>query len=80
MAIEIILRKTIFLPMVAYHPPSQPDLYFFDNITKILNKYTQSYHKVLLAGDFNAQVNETYINKVMSNHDLHSIVKEPICF
>ena len=85
--------------IAAYQPP-QPDVYFCDNITKTLDKYTQSYHKVLLAGDFNAQVllagdfnaqvllagdfnaqvNEAYINNVMSNHDRHSIVKEPPCF
>ena len=78
MAMEINLRKTKFLLMAAYQPPSQPDLYFFDNITKSLDKYAQSYHKVLLAGDFNVQVNEAY--PVISDHDLNSIVKEPTCF
>ena len=59
--IEINLRKTKLLILAAYHPPFQSDEYFFANITKTLDKYVHSYEKVLLAGDFNAQENETII-------------------
>ena len=37
--IEINLRKTKFLLLAAYHPPSQCDEYFFDNVSKVLDKY-----------------------------------------
>ena len=78
--IEINLRKTKFLLLATYHPPSQSDEYFFDNITKTLDKYAHSYEKVLLAGDFNAQDNEPGINNFISEHNLKNIVKDPTCF
>ena len=38
-----------------YYPPSQSDQYYFDNIDKALDVYCQ-YEKILLVGDFNAQI------------------------
>ena len=80
MTIEINLRKTIFLLLAAYHPPSQCDEYFFDNVSKVLDKYAHSHEKVLLAGDLNTQENESCINNFITKHDLKNIVKEPTCF
>ena len=40
-----------------YHPPSQSDQYYFDNIYKALDVYCQ-YEKIMLVGDFNAQIAE----------------------
>ena len=78
--IEINLRKTKILLLAAYHPPSQCDEYFFDNVSRVLDKYSHAYEKVLLAGDFNAQENESCINNFITKHDLNNIVKEPTCF
>ena len=66
--------------MASYYPPSQPDQYFFDNITKIQDKYAHSYQKVILAGDFNAQENEICIRDFICENNLKNIVKEPACF
>ena len=65
--------------VASYHPPSQPDQYFCDNITKILDKYAYSYQKVIL-GDFNAQDNEIYIRDCIYENNLKNIAKEPACF
>ena len=46
--IEINLRKSKFLLLATYHPPSQSKMYYFDHITKIMDKYAK-YEKVLLA-------------------------------
>ena len=78
--IEINLRKTKFLLLATYHPPSQSDAYFFDSITKILDKYAHSYEKVLVAGDFNSQDSEPSISNFISEHNLKNIVKNPTCF
>ena len=78
--IEINLRKTKLLILAAYHPRFQSDEYFFANITKTLDKYVHSYEKVLLAGDFNAQENETIISDFITQHNLKNIVKYPTCF
>ena len=77
--IEINLRKTKFLLLASYHPPAQSDEYFFDNVTKILDKYN-SYKKVLLAGDFNAQEGEPCLRNFICENNLKNIVKEPTCF
>ena len=77
--IEINLRKTKFLLLASYHPPAQSDEYFFDNMTKILDKYN-SYEKVLLVGDFNAQENEPCLRNFLCENNLKNIVKQPTCF
>ena len=40
-----------------FHPPSQKDQYFFDNIDKALDVYS-TYEKVILGGDLDSQIGE----------------------
>ena len=53
--VELNFRKSKRLLCDTYHPPSQSDQYYFDNIDKALYVYCQ-YEKVVLVGDFNAQI------------------------
>ena len=53
--IEINFRKSKWLLLGTYHPPSQNDNYYFDNIGRALDIYTQKYEKIILTGDFNAE-------------------------
>ena len=62
-----------------YHPPSQKDQYYFDNIDKALDVYS-TYVKVILGGDFNNETGENWIDTFMSQHNLQSINKEPWCY
>ena len=62
-----------------YHPPSQKDQYYFDNIDKALDVYS-TYVKVVLGGDFNNETGENWIDTFMSQHNLQSINKEPWCY
>ena len=55
--LEINLKKQKWLFCGYYHPPSQSDNYYFDNIQKTLDVYS-NYEKNILAGDFNAQEGE----------------------
>ena len=55
--VEINFRKSKWLLCGTYHPPSQSDQYYFDNIDKALDVYCQ-YEKIMLVGDFNAQIEE----------------------
>ena len=41
--VEINLRKTKFLLLGGYHPPSQTDHYFFNNINRALDLYRVTY-------------------------------------
>ena len=49
------LIKTKWLFCGCYHPPSQSDQYFFENIGKALNKYPKHYDKFMLVRDFIAE-------------------------
>ena len=56
--IEVNLRSIKFLFVGTYHSPSQNDKYYFECTNKALDLYAATYEKVLLAGDFNAEVTE----------------------
>ena len=51
--IELNFRKCKWLLLGTYHPPSQSDQYYFNNLDKSLDTYS-NYEKNLLVGDFNA--------------------------
>ena len=57
--IEISIRKTKWLIVGCYHPPSQNDNYFFYNLNKALDSLNSHYEKFLLFGDFNSEDHET---------------------
>ena len=78
--IEINLRKSKWLLLGTYHPPSQNDNFYFNNIALALDTHTQKYDKILLAGDFNAEEEEVILNNFMELYDLKNLVKENTCF
>ena len=78
--IEINLRKTKFLLMGGYRPPSQSPNYFFHAINNALDVYTGAYDKLLLAGDFNVTETETVLNDFLYENDLKCLVKDKTCF
>ena len=64
--VALHFRKSKWFLMGAYHPPSQSDSYFFEQLDKVLDIYSY-YEKVLLTGDFNPEIAEpcmdsSYIN------------------
>ena len=74
--VEINFRKSKWLLCVTYHPPSQSDEYYFDNIDKV---YCQ-YEKVVLVGDFNAQIGEKCFDGFLFQHELKSVNNKPTCY
>ena len=59
--LEINLRKSKWLLFGTYHPPSQNDNFYFNEVGRALDIYTQKYDKILLAGDFNAEEKEVIL-------------------
>ncbi len=53
--IELNFRKSKWLLMGSYHPPKQPDEYYFNKVTNSLDIYLSKYDKFLLTGDFNSE-------------------------
>ena len=78
--IEINLMKCKWLLLGSYHPPSQPDQYYFDNLGRALDIYNKFYDKSLLVGDFNAEETEPCLNSFLSEYNLTNIVKDKTCF
>ena len=78
--LEINFRKSKWLLLGTYHPPNQNDQFYFSNIGRALDIYTQKYDKMLLVGDFNAEVNEVVIQNFMELYDLNNLVKDKTCF
>ena len=62
-----------------YHPPSEADIYYFDNLDKAFDTYS-SYEKRLLIADFNTETSEPRIDSFIYEHDLQNLVKEKTCF
>ena len=78
--LELNFKKSKWLLLGAYHPPSQNDDFFFDSISNAMDLYLGQYDNFLLAGDFNAQDNEPCLRSFLDKYDACNIVKEPTCF
>ena len=63
--VEVNFRKSKWLLVGTYHPPSQNDNFYFTNIGRALDVYTPKYDKVLLAGDFDAEEKEIILSNFM---------------
>ena len=77
--VETNFRKSKWLLCGTYHPPSQSDQYYFDNIDKALDVYCQ-YEKIMLVGDFNAQIGEKCFDDFLFQHELRSVNDRPTCY
>ena len=76
--IELNFRKAKWLLFGTYHPPSQSDSYYFNNLDKALDLYSH-YDKKLLVGDFNTKVSDV-LSIFLYQHDLENLVKDKTCF
>ena len=76
MFLKINFRKSKWLLLNTYHPPSQSDDFYFHNISLALDIYTQNYDKILLAGDFNAEEEKNGMKNIMELYNLKNLVKE----
>ena len=77
--VELNFRKCKWLLLGTYHPPSQSDQYFFENVDKALDIYSY-FDKILLTGDFNAEIHDNYLESFLYQHELKNLVKEKTCF
>ena len=80
MFIEINLRKTKWLILGTYHPPNQPDEYFFKAVGNALDQYLKTYEKFLLLGDFNADDIEPILSESLEQYEAKNIMKNNTCF
>ena len=74
--IEINLIKTNWCFCGCYHPSSQYDQCFFENIEKALDKYSKNYDKFMLVGDFNSEESRPCLSQFLYEYNAKNIVKE----
>ena len=56
------------------------DQYYFENVSKALDIYSEHYEKFILTGDFNAEDKEPILNNFLYQYDAKNIVKDKTCF
>ena len=77
--VELNFRKYKWLLLGIYQPPSQSEQYFFESVDKTLDMCSY-YDKILIAGDFNAEIIDHYFETFLYQHELKILVKEKTCF
>ena len=77
--IEVNFRKSKWLLVGTYHPPSQNDQYYFDMLSKTIDIYP-NYDKVLIMGDFNTEESQDSMKTFLYQFNLKNIVKDKTCF
>ena len=75
---KLNFRKCKWILCRTYHPSSQGDEYFFNNLDKALDIYSK-YDKVLFVGDFNTEIVEQHIESFLYMHELCDLVKGKTC-
>ena len=66
--VELNFRKVKWLLLGTYHPPSQNDIYYFNQLDKAIDTYN-NYEKILLIGDFNAETSEACLESFLYEHE-----------
>ena len=78
--IEINLRKVKWLLVCSYNPNFCNLPVHLNAIDKAIEFYSKTYDKILIAGDFNAQVSDIKLDIFCSIWNLKSLGREPKCF
>jgi len=77
---EINLRKSKWLIISIYRPPSTNVEFFIDNLNRIVDFYSSNYDNVLILGDFNMDTSNKLLIPFLESQQLYSLNKNPTCF
>ena len=80
MFVEVDLRKTKCLLFATDHPLSQVHEYFFGELGKSLDKYSQIYSKFLQIGDLNAEESEPVLTQFLHDYKVVNGIHENTCY
>ena len=78
--IEINLRKSKWLIISIYRPPSTPESDFLIQMNKVIDFYSFKYDNILTLGDFNMEISSNALQQFMEGHLFQSLYKKPTCF
>ena len=78
--IEVNLRKTKWLILPIYKPPSTTENYFLDHMNRLIEYYTSEYDNILTLGDFNMETSTNNMVVFMKTHSFKSLFNKPTCY
>ena len=78
--IEINLRKSKWLILPIYKPPSITENYFLEHMNRIIEYYSSEYDNILTLGDFNMEISSNNMDFFMKTHNLRSLLNKPTCY
>ena len=77
---EINLRKKKWVLFSVYRPPNQSQDYFFENLGRALDQYSENYENFMFIGDFNMTETEEQLKNFLGLYSLKNLVHEPTCY
>ena len=78
--VELNLRNDKWLMNCSYNPHKNLIDNHLDPISKYLDLYSSKYEKVLILGNFNADIKEKHMRCFCDNYHLKSLIKQPTCY
>ena len=78
--VELNLKNNKWLLMGTYRPPSQCSKFYYSEIGKVLDHFSSSYDNILLAGDFNEEIEMSNTKSFLESHNLSNLVNSPTCY
>ena len=62
-----------------YRPPSQREKYFFEQMGKGIDQYSNDFEAIVILGDFNAKEKSQTVCSFLDVYNLRNLVKVPTC-
>ena len=78
--VEINLRKNKWLLFCSYNPNKSNIQSHLENLTKSLALNSSNYKNLIILGDFNVSIDNSYMAGFRDAYDLKSLITEPTCY
>ena len=78
--VELNLRNNNWLINCSYNPNKSLIGNHLDAVSKTLDLHSSTYDKIILLGDFNAEIDEQHMQSFCDNYSLKSLIRQPTCY
>ena len=78
--VEINLRNKKWLLCCSYNSNKNNVQFHLQSRTKSLALYSSNYENLILLGDFNVSIDNSYMAGFCDTYDLRSLITEPTCY
>ena len=78
--VDINLRKKKWLLCCSCNPNKKNVQFHFENLTKRLASYSSNYENLIIFGDLNVSIDNSYMAGFFDTYDLRSLITDPACF